>query len=133
MTVLVTGGAGFIGSHLVRRLLEETEHAVVILDNFNDYYDPRMKRANAALFENEPRVSLVDDSVVSLAERGPLAYRSRRLFDTAELRLEALAVSKPDGTAYRLANTPDRGGSKWALTAPLSVDPERAKAVPVRV
>ncbi len=61
MTVLVTGGAGFIGSHLVRQLLDQTEHAVVILDNFNDYYDPRMKRANAALFENEPRVSLVED------------------------------------------------------------------------
>ena len=61
MAVLVTGGAGFVGSHLVRRLLNETEHAVVMLDNFNDYYDPRMKRANAALFENEPRVSLVED------------------------------------------------------------------------
>ena len=43
------------------RLLEQTEHAVVILDNFNDYYDPRMKRANAVLFEGEPRVSLVED------------------------------------------------------------------------
>jgi UDP-glucuronate 4-epimerase len=61
MTVLVTGGAGFIGSHLVQRLIDETEHAVVILDNFNNYYDPRMKRANAALYENEPRVSLVED------------------------------------------------------------------------
>jgi UDP-glucuronate 4-epimerase len=61
MTVLVTGGAGFVGSHLVRQLLDRTDHAVVILDNFNDYYDPRMKRANAALFENEPRVSLVED------------------------------------------------------------------------
>lgn len=61
MTVLVTGGAGFVGSHLVRRLLDQTEQAVVILDNFNDYYDPRLKRANAALFEKEPRVSLVED------------------------------------------------------------------------
>src|SRR4051812_2618751 len=61
MTVLVTGGAGFIASPLVQRLLAETDHAVVILDNFNNYYDPRMKRANAALFEHEPRVSLVED------------------------------------------------------------------------
>lgn len=47
MTVLVTGGAGFIGSHLARRLLE-TNQRVVILDNFNDYYDPALKRANIA-------------------------------------------------------------------------------------
>jgi UDP-glucuronate 4-epimerase len=45
MRVLVTGGAGFIGSHLVERLLAEG-HAVAVLDEFNAYYDPRIKRAN---------------------------------------------------------------------------------------
>ena len=47
MRVLVTGGAGFIGSHLVHRLLASGNDAVV-LDDFNDYYDPAIKRANAA-------------------------------------------------------------------------------------
>ena len=44
-TVLVTGGAGFIGSHLCEHLLRQ-RHRVVIIDNFDDFYDPRLKRAN---------------------------------------------------------------------------------------
>lgn len=45
MTTLITGGAGFIGSRLAARLLHLGEH-VIIFDNFNDYYDPELKRAN---------------------------------------------------------------------------------------
>jgi UDP-glucuronate 4-epimerase len=44
-TLLVTGAAGFIGSHTASRLLERGDH-VVGLDNLNDYYDPARKRAN---------------------------------------------------------------------------------------
>ncbi len=43
MKILVTGGAGFIGSHLTKKLVERGDE-VVILDNFNDYYDPQLKR-----------------------------------------------------------------------------------------
>ena len=45
MKILVTGGAGFIGSHLCERLLAEG-HQVVNFDNFYDYYDPQIKRKN---------------------------------------------------------------------------------------
>lgn len=50
MNVLVTGGAGFIGSHTVERLLRDGAGRVSILDSFNDYYDPAIKRVNTRGF-----------------------------------------------------------------------------------
>lgn len=47
MAYLVTGGAGFIGSHVAERLLARGDE-VVIFDNFNSYYDPALKHANIA-------------------------------------------------------------------------------------
>lgn len=42
MKILITGGAGFIGSHAAKKLIERGD-SVVIVDNFNDYYDPQLK------------------------------------------------------------------------------------------
>ena len=47
MKILVTGGAGFIGSNLVERLLADG-HSVSVIDEFNDFYEPQIKRANLA-------------------------------------------------------------------------------------
>lgn len=59
MKVLVTGGAGFIGSHLVERLLQ-AGHNVAILDDFNDFYDPKIKRANISAVARDIAVHDVD-------------------------------------------------------------------------
>ncbi len=45
MNIVVTGGAGFIGSNLIDRLLENG-HTIICLDNFDDYYDPAVKEKN---------------------------------------------------------------------------------------
>lgn len=59
MRYLVTGGAGFIGSHLVDALLARGEQ-VVCLDNFNDYYSPARKRRNIANALEQPGYTLVE-------------------------------------------------------------------------
>lgn len=56
MNILVTGGAGFIGSHTVERLLQSGAGHVSILDSFNDYYNPAIKRANVRGFAGQVTV-----------------------------------------------------------------------------
>jgi len=55
MRILVTGGAGFIGSHVAGRLIRDG-HEVEIIDDFNDYYDPRIKRANLSSLGSAARL-----------------------------------------------------------------------------
>ena len=59
MRILVTGGAGFIGSHLCERLLARGDE-LTVLDNFNDFYDPAIKRSNASRLE---RARLVEGDI----------------------------------------------------------------------
>ena len=100
MRILVTGGAGFIGSHLVEKLLA-LGHGVVILDDFNDFYDPQIKHANIAGFAKDVTVCHVDlresdsvrtvfgrekiDAIVHLAARAgvrPSIQYPRLYYDT---------------------------------------------------
>lgn len=65
--ILVTGGAGFIGSHLSEALVA-AGHDVVILDDFNDYYDPAVKENNLAALRGKVQIirgDISDDAVVA--------------------------------------------------------------------
>jgi UDP-glucuronate 4-epimerase len=60
MAILITGGAGFIGSHLVEQLLAVTDQRLIVLDNFNDDYDPALKRANVTAWAGQSRIVLIE-------------------------------------------------------------------------
>jgi UDP-glucuronate 4-epimerase len=62
MKVLVTGAAGFIGSHLAAKLAQRGDE-VVGLDNFNDYYDPAKKRANAQRLQQYPNFKMIEADI----------------------------------------------------------------------
>ncbi len=61
-TVLVTGGAGFIGSHLIERLIARGDR-VVVLDDFNDYYAPAIKRRNVESARQVGAFDLVEGDI----------------------------------------------------------------------
>ena len=120
MNLLVTGGAGFIGSHLCRRRLARGDR-VVVVDDFNDFYDPALKRANVAPLLSHPSFRLVEgdirdralvfrtfaeerfDSVVHLAARAgvrpslaqPVLYEEVNCVGTLHLLEAAVAHGRP--------------------------------------
>jgi len=74
--ILVTGGAGFIGSHLCEYLLK-AGHQVVCIDNFNSFYDPGIKERNISSFIDHPGFSLVRADIRNPDELAKLFERSR--------------------------------------------------------
>ena len=66
MAILVTGGAGFIGSHLLERLVSEKAE-VVCLDSFDDFYSPQVKRANIASLVEAKKIRLYEGNICDRA------------------------------------------------------------------
>jgi UDP-glucuronate 4-epimerase len=91
MAVLVTGGAGFIGSHIVERLIARGDE-VVVLDDFNNYYDPAIKERNLAGFVGHPGLRLVRGDIADEAAVGQ-AFAIRRI--SAVVHLAARAGVRP--------------------------------------
>ena len=61
--ILITGGAGFIGSHLVDHLLAQGLWRVTVVDDFNDFYDPSIKLENVKTHRSNPNFELVEADI----------------------------------------------------------------------
>lgn len=73
--LLITGGAGFIGSHLVDRLLSTDVERIEVIDDFNDFYDPSIKHANIREHLKDPRYNI---SEIDIRNRAAL----EQIFET---------------------------------------------------
>ena len=128
MRILVTGGAGFIGSHLVERLLADG-HSVAIIDDFNDFYDPRIKRANISGFQKEVSIHEID-----LRNRAEVATVFQKEKFDAVFHLAARAGVRPSiqqpqlyydtnvaGTLHLLEGARSRGVQRFIFASSSSV------------
>ncbi|MBL8150644.1 MAG: GDP-mannose 4,6-dehydratase [Blastocatellia bacterium] len=97
MKVLVTGGAGFIGSHLSEYLLKRGE-SVAVVDELNDFYDPEIKRNNLA----------------EVSRHGNLHFYQTDIRDSRKLA-EIFELEKPEKVVHLAA----RAGVRPSLSAPL--------------
>jgi UDP-glucuronate 4-epimerase len=97
MNVLVTGGAGFIGSHVCERLLRDG-HRVAIVDELNDFYSPALKEENLAIVRS----------------RGPVTFRHADICDETAIR-KLFEESSPDLIIHLAA----RAGVRPSLEQPL--------------
>jgi len=90
-TYLVTGGAGFIGSHLCNSLIEE-QHQVINIDNFSPFYDPKIKNNNVKSLINHKNYKLYD---VDIRDKNELKKVFEHHHIDAVIHLAALAGVRP--------------------------------------
>lgn len=130
MISLITGGAGFIGSHLADRLLS-MGHEVIALDNFDNYYDPAVKRQNIAHNLENQKYRLIEGSILDkdllkkiIREEG-IDY----IFHNAAQAGVRISVENPlkphdinaTGTLFLLKETVDSGIRKFINASSSSV------------
>lgn len=97
MQILVTGGAGFIGSHLCERLLADG-HVVAILDDLNDFYDPHCKEENLAC----------------IRQAGPVVFHRGNICDV-DLVEQVFRTFQPEAVIHLAA----RAGVRPSVAQPL--------------
>ncbi len=130
MNYLITGGAGFIGSSLADKLLSDG-HQIVVVDNFNDYYDVAIKESNVAQHKNNPNYKLYRTDIENEKALRPIFKKHQ--FD-AVIHLAARAGVRPSlarpmdyvktnilGTVNILENMRESGVKKLVIASSSSV------------
>lgn len=103
MKLLVTGGAGFIGSHLCDELVKEGNQ-VVCVDNFNTYYDPKIKRRNISGLLDSDRFVLAETDICDFDSLGQL-YKTHQFEGVVHLAARAgVRPSIEDPRLYQRVN-----------------------------
>jgi UDP-glucuronate 4-epimerase len=128
MKVLVTGGAGFIGSHLVEVLLTEG-HTVSVIDDFNDFYDPRIKRKNLQPVLADIRLHSIDICDKEAVLKTFAAERPDAVVHLAARAGVRPSIQRPDlylatninGTFHLLEASKEYGVKRFVFTSSSSV------------
>ena len=100
--ILVTGGAGFIGSYVVEELIQLQPKKIIIIDNFI-----RGSKANMKNFINNPLVEFHDGDIRDTAKMDSLIAGTDYIFHMAALRINACAANPQDGFDVMLKSTFD--------------------------
>ena len=98
MTILVTGAAGFIGANVCRALHARGD-GVIGLDNYNDYYDPQLKRDRVATLCPQ-----VDVRAIDLVDRAALEALFDELAAAGRAPLQVIHLGAQAGVRYSLTN-----------------------------
>ncbi len=106
-TILLTGGAGFIGSHLAAALLRDTDNRIICLDNFDPFYPPALKRENLEALQTNDRFRLWEADLATLTPTDLQQMSGGAAVDLI-IHLAAKAGVRPsiqDPLAYYQTNT----------------------------
>ena len=93
----MTGGAGFIGSHIVERLLKEN-YEVVALDNLDPYYDPKLKEINIEIFKENPNYTFIKGDILNRELMGSIIKDIDAVFHLAAQAGVRASIKNPEKT-----------------------------------
>ncbi len=86
-TVLITGGAGFIGSHLTKKLLDKN-YRVISIDNLSSYYNPKIKIRNISTFKNHENYLFSKTSILDIV-------RLKKLINNTKINIVVHLAAQP--------------------------------------
>ena len=92
MIICITGGAGFIGSHLCEELIKDPQVKIISIDNFNTYYNPQIKRHNIQDLEKNKRFKSIECDIRN-KEQCQTIFKEHKI--THVIHLAAMAGVRP--------------------------------------